>query len=148
MAHWTKGETNKTIADCTEAVRLDPMLDNAYCNRGVAHQYRGEIPEAITDYNEAVHLNPGNATALYNRGSAYYLKREYDKAAADLTQAIRLSPKKAWAYYYRGATFRKKATSIGPSPTSRRPFTLTRGSPTHTASAALPTQRRAIPRRP
>ena len=72
-----KREFDKTIADCTEAVRLDPTLGSAYSNRGLAHQEKGRLPqEALADYREALRLNPRNAVALCNRGAGYYFQRK------------------------------------------------------------------------
>jgi Flp pilus assembly protein TadD len=38
VAFENKGDYGKAVADCTEAIRLDPKYAVAYNNRGVAHQ--------------------------------------------------------------------------------------------------------------
>jgi formylglycine-generating enzyme required for sulfatase activity len=55
-----KGEYDKAIADCTEAIRLDPKHVEAYHNRGVAYWNKGEYDKAIADFTEAIRLEPTN----------------------------------------------------------------------------------------
>ena len=40
-AYYFLGEYEEAIADCTEAIRLDPDLALAYSNRGLAHDDLG-----------------------------------------------------------------------------------------------------------
>ena len=44
------------IADCTEAIRLDPKDATAYNNRGFAKYEKGDLDGAIADYTEAARL--------------------------------------------------------------------------------------------
>jgi tetratricopeptide (TPR) repeat protein len=53
-----KGEQDKAIADCAEAIRLDPKLAEAYYNRGFSYAEKGEYNKAIADYTEAIQLDP------------------------------------------------------------------------------------------
>ena len=56
------------IADCTEAIRLDPKFADAYNLRGNAYAGKGERLKAIADYTEAIRLNPQYGNAYCNRG--------------------------------------------------------------------------------
>jgi tetratricopeptide (TPR) repeat protein len=56
--------TDRAIADCNEAIRLDPKDDKAYYNRGVAWGLKGDLDRAIAEYNEAIRLNPKYALAF------------------------------------------------------------------------------------
>jgi len=56
---------DKAIADCNEAIRLDPKLASAYSNRGIAWGFKKNFDKAIADYNEVIRLVPGNPGA-YN----------------------------------------------------------------------------------
>jgi tetratricopeptide (TPR) repeat protein len=47
------GEYNKAIADCTEAIRLQPNLASAFRTRGEAFAKTGELEKALADYAEA-----------------------------------------------------------------------------------------------
>src|SRR5262245_7860083 len=64
-------DTNRAIADHTEAIRRDPKNANAYYNRGNAHSDKGDTDRAIADYTAAIRLDPTHANAHYNRGNAY-----------------------------------------------------------------------------
>ena len=70
----------KAISDFTEAIRLDPKLAVAYCNRGIAYEKQHNFDKAISDYNEAIRLDPNFALAYYNRGIMYEERRNFDNA--------------------------------------------------------------------
>ena len=94
---WTtgkKGDYNKAIADCTEAIRLNPQLAEAYAGRGCAYVEKGDHDKAISDFTEAIHLNPKHVNAYYNnRGIAYQRKGEKDKAEEDFAEDKKLGHK-------------------------------------------------------
>jgi len=102
------GATDKVIADCTEAIRLDPKYAGAYNIRGWAYARKGEYDKAIADCTEAIRLDPEFAGAYNERGVTYFYKHEYDKAIADCTEAIRLDPKSAVWRYNRGWAYLSK----------------------------------------
>ncbi len=103
-----KGEYDKAIGDCAQAIRLDPKDAGAYRGRGVAYGHNGEYEKAIADCSEAIRLDPRFAGAYYARAVTYGQKGDYSKAIADYTEAIRLVPKFAYAYYGRGYAYEKK----------------------------------------
>jgi tetratricopeptide (TPR) repeat protein len=92
---WHKGTPDRAIADCTEAIRLDPKSTNEYYNRGFAWWQKGDPDQAIADWTEAIRLDPKYANAFNNRGIAWWQKDDLDKATADWTEAIRLDPRNA-----------------------------------------------------
>jgi tetratricopeptide (TPR) repeat protein len=96
-----KGEYDKAISDCNEAIRLKPDDAYAFSGRGFAYASKGEYDKAISDCNEAIRLKPDDAYAFDNRGIAYANKGEYDKAISDYDEAIRLKPDDADALEYR-----------------------------------------------
>ena len=93
-------ELDIALADCNEAIRLDPTNAYVYNNRGWAWSDKKEYDKAIADYSEAIRFNPKHvrANAYIGRGLAWGYKKEYDKAINDYTEAIRLDPKGALAY--------------------------------------------------
>ena len=58
LAYSKKGESDKAITDCTEAIRLRPDDAVAYKNRGWAYGNKGEYDRAIADFTEAIRLDP------------------------------------------------------------------------------------------
>ncbi|MGD0026121.1 MAG: tetratricopeptide repeat-containing serine protease family protein [Xanthobacteraceae bacterium] len=104
-AYGRKGDYDRAIADCTEAIRLDPKYAHAYNNRGFAYHAKGDNDRAIADYNEAIRLDPKYALPYNNRGFAYLAKGDHDRAIADYNEAIRLDPKDAHAYNNRGLAY-------------------------------------------
>jgi tetratricopeptide (TPR) repeat protein len=112
-AHYGKGDFDRSIADYSEAVRLDPKSASAYGGRGLAYFDKGDFDRAIADYNEAIKLDPKSASfynksasVYYNgRGATYSDKGDFDRAMADLNEAIKLDPKYALAYYNRGIAY-------------------------------------------
>ena len=53
LAYAGKGDWDKVIADCTEAIHLDPKDALAYYNRGYAYKMKGDYYKAIADGLEA-----------------------------------------------------------------------------------------------
>src|SRR5262249_33839922 len=48
-AYSDKGDPDRAIADCNEAIRLAPKLANAYLNRGKAYSDKDDFNRAIAD---------------------------------------------------------------------------------------------------
>lgn len=65
-----KRSFERAIADCDEAIRLDPKSVAAYNNRGYACIEKGEVDRAIADYDEAIRLNQMNVSSYLGRGNA------------------------------------------------------------------------------
>ena len=104
----TKGNLDRAIADCDEAIRRDPNLGEAYVNRGMAWSRVGGDDRAIADFDAAIRLNPGLAMAYNNRGVARRNKGDFTGAIADYGEAIRLAPNLAIAYRNRGRALRNR----------------------------------------
>jgi len=98
----TAGAWDKTIADCTEVIRLDPRDAAAYSMRGGSHNYNREYDKAFADCNQALALDPKCADAYVNRGDVWMQKGEYDKALADCDKALLLKPRFAKGYLVHG----------------------------------------------
>ena len=50
------GEYDKSIADCTESVRLKPAFSEAYKIRGIAYSMNGQKSKAEEDFAQAKRL--------------------------------------------------------------------------------------------
>ena len=64
------GDSNKAIADFTEAVQINPKYTEAYFARGLVHGKDGDFDKAIVDFSEVILLDPNDAKARYRRGLA------------------------------------------------------------------------------
>jgi tetratricopeptide (TPR) repeat protein len=109
MVYGRKGDVEKALADCAEAIRLAPKLPLTFYSRALLYDRKGEFDKAIADFTEAIRLNPQWAAAYWGRAHVYEKTSEFDKAIADFTEAILLNPKDAEAYYNRGCTYGKRS---------------------------------------
>ena len=96
------GAVRESIADFTEAIRLNPNFADAYFERARAHLFLGDEARSVADYTEMIRIDPKDVEAYRARGSALDVLREYQRAIADYTEAIRLDPKFARTYADRG----------------------------------------------
>ena len=95
-------QIDDAIKHYDEAIRLDPLFAEAFCNRGVAKSNLDDKKKAIKDYDKAIELNPQYAKAYNNRGSAKATLNKQQEAIKDYDKAIELNPKYAEAYNNRG----------------------------------------------
>src|SRR6516164_9622897 len=58
LSYRSKGDSDRAIADLSEAIRLDPKYAEAYYLRGVSYRNKGDLARAISDYSEAIRLDP------------------------------------------------------------------------------------------
>ena len=111
---WARHE--EAIADCDEAIHLQPDYPMAYNNRGNAKSALGRHDDAIADYNLAIRLQPDYAKAYSNRGGVKNTLGRHHDAIADCDEAIRLQPDYAEAYVNRGVA----KADLGMIPAARR----------------------------
>lgn len=89
-AKGAKGDLNGALADCNEAIKLEPNLDTAYDPRGNVDDDKRNLDAALADYTTAIKLNPDYAAAYFNRGVAKHHKGDSIGALADYNKAITL----------------------------------------------------------
>ena len=75
------------IADCTQAISVDPSHAEAFNNRGLAHMELGDLDRAIKDLDQALRLNERLAPAYLNRGIAYNTQSQFESALRDFEKA-------------------------------------------------------------
>ena len=80
-------QDDKTIADYTGAIELDPKLAVAYNNRGFTYANLKQFEKAIGDFTKAIELDPKLAVAYNNRGNAYKELAKAKEAEADFAKA-------------------------------------------------------------
>jgi tetratricopeptide (TPR) repeat protein len=112
VAFQEQRDFDHAIAECDEAIRLNPKNSVAYSNRCAALIKNQEIDRSFADCDEAIRLDPKNANFYAQRGTAWDIKGEVDRAIADYDAAIRLNPKKAMAYANRGGSWGQKGDFV------------------------------------
>ncbi|MBC9883152.1 tetratricopeptide repeat protein [Bradyrhizobium sp. INPA01-394B] len=100
-----RGDLDRAIADFTEAIRLDPKLDNVYRHRGLALVRKNEYGRAIPDQTEALRQNPADVDAYNERGMSYAATGNADRALRDFNEAVRINPRFKFAYNNRGLLY-------------------------------------------
>ena len=127
--YYTSNEYDRTIADYTKALKINPDDYETLKLRGNAYYDKGDFDRAIKDYSEALRIKPDYYNALYNRGNAYnkkghndrefvdrilrifnkgYYDYNYDQAIKDYTAAIKIKPDDYDALYNRGGAYYNK----------------------------------------
>jgi tetratricopeptide (TPR) repeat protein len=92
------GKYDLAIAECSKAIRLDPLAWEAYLTRATAYRAIKDYERAIADASEAIRQAPTNKWLHYIRGEIYRETGKHDLAIADCTEAIRLDPTLYGAY--------------------------------------------------
>jgi len=99
QVHLRAKEYDSAIADCRQAVALDPA--DAFARkwfaeslnfRGISFKRQRDFERALADYSEAIDLNPTNAGIIGNRAMAYFGQGNEEKGFADLEAAIVAEP--------------------------------------------------------
>ena len=87
-----KGNIKGAIADCNEAIRIDPKHALAYNNRANNKLRLNDFNGGLADCNKSIALDPNSPLPYYNRGYVYMNKGSPAKAVADWTKAMQMQP--------------------------------------------------------
>ncbi len=82
----------ETIADCTEAIRLDALDPRLYLERGQAYAQLGRYDKALGDFDRSIDLDPDNAAAYLSRSDARSQAGLHEEALEDFDRAFQLDP--------------------------------------------------------
>ncbi len=85
-------DLNDAIAECREAIRLDPGLAFFRRSLGDVLVLKGEIENAVVEYREAARLDPKDRYVHQEAAHRLYLKGKLDLAIAEMQEAIKLDP--------------------------------------------------------
>lgn len=100
-----KGDLDRAIAGCDQAIAPDSQDAQAYYNRGVICAQSGDLEGAMRDFDKAIELNPDYGAAYHDRGNTYGAMGDLEQAIRDHDRAIELDPDNAHAYYSRGLDY-------------------------------------------
>lgn len=123
----SQGNLDSTMTHFTLALRLTPMLADAYFYRGQARQQgkpwdeaRGDLnvaredyKAAYTDFSQVLQHAPRHVEALVWRGMVLMLASVPDKAITDFTRAIQIDPTHTRALYNRGRLYAAQGNPRG-----------------------------------
>ena len=85
------------VADCSEAIRLDPSNPALYRERAAARSALGRFEEAVVDYDRSIRLDPDHAGAYLGRCHAKSELGRHEEAVEDYDHAVHLNPDSAAA---------------------------------------------------
>ena len=105
--HADRGETDLSISDYGEAIKLKPEYRDAYLDRAIAYDTKGAYDLAIADDDQAIKLQLG-VDAYRNRAAAQAHAGRFAMAIADYDRAVALEPQDAQTYLNRGATYHQQ----------------------------------------
>jgi tetratricopeptide (TPR) repeat protein len=103
-ALFRKRQLDEAIAQCQEALHLDPNLASAHNNLGLALLQEGQVGEAIAHFQAALASRPDLADIHNNFGSALRQNGQADAAIAQYQAALEIQPRNAKACFNLGVT--------------------------------------------
>jgi tetratricopeptide (TPR) repeat protein len=105
LVHTQRNESDLAIADCTQAIAIEPGNAEAYAQRGEANCQKRDIKNCVADFDQAMRIDPSNPAFVYLRGVARADAGDADGGIADLTKAIEQDPGTTAAYVRRGRIY-------------------------------------------
>jgi Tfp pilus assembly protein PilF len=105
LAHTQRKESDRAIADCTQAIAIEPGNALAYAQRGEAYCAKGEVEKCVADFDKAMQINPSDTSFVFLRGMARADAGDSDGAIGDLSKAIEQDPQTVAAYVRRGRLY-------------------------------------------
>jgi tetratricopeptide (TPR) repeat protein len=91
-------QLDAAMADCNEAIRLDPKNAEALDSRGFVNFRMANYPAAIADYTAALAIDSKQASSLYMRGIAEAKQGNKAASDADVAAAKAIDPQVSAGY--------------------------------------------------
>jgi tetratricopeptide (TPR) repeat protein len=107
-SHGALGNVDKTLADLSKAIELEPTNITLLIDRGRAYNALKRYDEAIMDLNQAIAADASSVAAHFARGNAHAARSNLDPAIADFSKVIQLDPSNHEAYYNRAVMYNNK----------------------------------------
>jgi Tfp pilus assembly protein PilF len=105
LAYYRKGQYDRAIQDCDDAIRLNPNDAWAFLMRGVDYAVTRHHDRAIQDFGRAIQIKPDNEIAFRHRGIEYLATNQPGRAIRDFDQAIQIKPDGVEAYRGRALVY-------------------------------------------
>ncbi len=91
IAYGNLKQYQKSIADCSESIRLNATHASVYLTRAKSYSFLDEDQLARDDCSKAIILDPTFADAYFTRAVANARLKTYEQANSDFSQAIKLN---------------------------------------------------------
>ena len=95
IAFYDEAAIDKSIADYTEAIRLDPKNAEAFNNRAWTRYKTGDLKTSLEDADKAVELSANQSYVWDTRGHVHEALGNRSLAVRDYRQAVALDPSNA-----------------------------------------------------
>ncbi len=113
------GDHRAAIDQYSKAIRANPELAEAYCERGYSNvrlrlgrSTEGDVrtleDRALADFGAAIRLDPAYGDAYFNRAMVLSSRAQFKPAAEDLLNAVKWKPKEPEAHLLLGRLYEEK----------------------------------------
>nr|XP_012622509.1 tetratricopeptide repeat protein 6 [Microcebus murinus] len=106
------GKLRSAMDDLQRAIRLEPLLLNAYWHRHLIYLFQDKINEALDDLNYISKYNKNNADIYLSKAEIFRGKKDITLAILNYTQAIKCRPTDADIYFRRGEMYEIENTLL------------------------------------
>lgn len=100
-----QGDIDVAIAECNQAIQLEPNHYYAYFVRGVCYSNQEDDQQAIEDYSDAVRLHPHHASVFFWRAKSYANQGRWQQAIDGFTRSLELDSNNLNALIHRGCAY-------------------------------------------
>jgi tetratricopeptide (TPR) repeat protein len=88
----SEGEYEEAVKQFDLVIDLEPVMAEAYSQRGYAKFQLDQYAESLDDLNHAIAISPHSVDAFAFRARTHWATGEYQQAMEDITHAIELDP--------------------------------------------------------
>ena len=88
-----QGDIENALADCNQAIRLEPKNATAYEIRGTIWQQWDNEEKALTDWTTAIRLDPKQLMAHFYLARHWNSGRQLEKAISEYGKVLQIDPK-------------------------------------------------------
>lgn len=87
------------IAECDQAIKIDPACYQAYNLKGVSLCFEGDYGSGMPLIQKSVLIKPDYAYGYFNLAIGSKLQKDYANAILWFNKSLTLNPGDAWCYY-------------------------------------------------